>query len=101
MDLQEFKRSLADRTPPAAMTPELHALWMDASGDWDAAHRIAQSKDNRATAWVHAYLHRKEGDSSNAAYWYRRADRTVSRLSLDEEWDDIVSALLHDPPQTA
>jgi hypothetical protein len=72
----------------------LVALWHDARGDWDAAHRVAQDVDDEDGAWVHAYLHRKEGDDGNAAYWYRRAGRSPARGTLHEEWVTIVEALL-------
>jgi hypothetical protein len=69
-------------------------LWRDAHGDWDAAHDLAQSDEGGAGDWVHAYLHRKEGDDGNAAYWYRRARRPFPRGTLDEEWAEIAAALL-------
>ena len=91
MTLEEFQKS---GNEPAGLTPPLRALWHDARGDWDAAHRIAQEDDSRDAAWVHAYLHRKEGDISNARYWYARAGRTAHPGSLEEEWQVIVSNLL-------
>lgn len=94
MDLQAFKNSLANDTPPADLSSALQALWQDANDDWDEAHRLTQKEDDRAGAWVHAYLHRKEGDPSNAAYWYRRASRAMSSLSFDDEWREIAEALL-------
>ncbi len=94
MELHTFTTSLADDAPPAGLSRVLQALWHDANGDWDEAHRLAQEQDDQDGAWVHAYLHRKEGDPSNAAYWYRRAGRPVSSLSLDEEWREIAEALL-------
>ncbi len=94
MDLQTFENSLNNNAPPPGISRALQALWQDANDDWDEAHRLAQKEDDRAGAWVHAYLHRKEGDPSNAAYWYRRANRAVSNLSLDDEWREIVEALL-------
>ncbi len=94
MNLQAFEDSLANDTPPADLSNALQALWQDANDDWNEAHRLAQKEDDRAGAWVHAYLHRKEGDPSNAAYWYRRAGRPVSSLSLDDEWREIAEALL-------
>ena len=72
----------------------LLALWHDAHGDWHEAHRVAQDEDDENGAWVHAYLHRKEGDSANAGYWYRRAGRSPARGSLEEEWGAIVATLL-------
>jgi hypothetical protein len=67
---------------------------LEARGDWDSAHQIAQDDDSRDGAWVHAYLHRKEGDAGNAAYWYRRAAQPVASGALDEEWRSIANALL-------
>src|SRR5690348_7767917 len=93
MTLDEFKQSLSAATPPA-LAPALVALWHDARGDWDEAHRVAQDVDDQTGAWVHAYLHRKEGDLSNAGYWYRRAQQPVASDSLQQEWVRIVSALL-------
>jgi hypothetical protein len=91
MTFEEFQKG---GNEPTGLTPPLRALWHDARGDWDAAHRIAQGDDSHDAAWVHAYLHRKEGDTSNARYWYARAGRTAHRGSLEEEWHDIVSNLL-------
>jgi hypothetical protein len=90
----DFRASLADAAPPAGLSPALAALWRDAKGDWEGAHDLAQSDEGGAGDWVHAYLHRKEGDSGNAAYWYRRAGKPVARASLEQEWADIVEALL-------
>lgn len=94
MTLGEFLARLSDAAPPSGVHPLLAALWHDAKGDWDAAHRLAQDEDDRSGAWVHAYLHRKEGDEANAGYWYRRAGRPHCRLSLDDEWREIAEALL-------
>jgi hypothetical protein len=94
MTLAEFKASIAAASPPASIPPALVALWHDARGDWNAAHTTAQEIDDDTGAWVHAYLHRKEGDPSNAAYWYRRAGKPVARDGLDAEWDRIAAALL-------
>jgi hypothetical protein len=93
MTFDEFKATLAQASPPP-VGPLLTALWHDARGDWDAAHRVAQDVDDKAGAWVHAYLHRKEGDLGNAGYWYRRAGQPVATGSLDTEWDRIVTILL-------
>lgn len=95
MTLDDFNASLKDGAPPKNVAPELKALWHDAHGDWDEAHRIAQDIDHRNGAWVHAYLHRKEGDLANASYWYRHAGRPVATESLDAEWKSIVEALLN------
>jgi hypothetical protein len=93
MTLDEFRGTLDSATPPP-VAPLLRALWFDAKGDWNEAHRIAQDVDDADGAWVHAYLHRKEGDLGNAAYWYRRADQAVASEPLDAEWSRIVTALL-------
>lgn len=95
MTFEEFAASLEHEQPPDEAAPALCALWHDARGDWDRAHRVAQDIDDETGAWVHAYLHRKEGDQGNAAYWYRRAGRPVCRESLDAEWKTVVTALLN------
>ena len=93
MTLDDFKKTLTANRPPA-LTPALVALWHDGRGDWDRAHEVAQDVPDPDGAWVHAYLHRKEGDDSNAAYWYRRAGKPVARTSLADEWETIVTAFL-------
>jgi hypothetical protein len=70
------------------------ALWYDARGDWKKAHDFAQRNNDSESAWVHAYLHRKEGDLVNASYWYTRAGRTTPDDRLTEEWEYIVKTLL-------
>jgi hypothetical protein len=92
--LDEFRQTLGDPSPPTTLTPLLCALWHDARGNWDEAHRAAQDVDSPEGAWVHAYLHRKEGDQANAAYWYRRAQQPIARDSLESEWEGIAQALL-------
>jgi hypothetical protein len=94
MDLAEFKRTLSQARPPTGLDPAVQALWWDAKGDWAKAHDCAQAQDDAAAAWMHAYLHRKEGDHANAGYWYRRAGRRAPSHSLDEEWEAIARALL-------
>jgi hypothetical protein len=93
MTLEEFKATTSASTPPA-VSRALQALWHDARGEWDSAHEIANAVDDKTGAWVHAYLHRKEGDLENAAYWYRRAGQPVASDSLESEWITIVSALM-------
>ena len=93
MTIDEFKNTLSNASPPSVPTLLL-ALWYDARGDWEKAHSLAQDADDRSGAWVHAYLHRKEGDLGNAGYWYRRANQPVATDSLDAEWTRLVSALL-------
>jgi hypothetical protein len=94
MTLQEFEAIAGQPSAPAELAPALVALWHDARGDWAAAHRVAQETEDPTGAWVHAYLHRKEGDLSNAAYWYRRAGRPVATGALEAEWRSIAAALL-------
>jgi hypothetical protein len=90
----DFRASLSGTEPPQTLAPPLAALWWAAKGDWDAAHRIVQDENSSDAAWVHAYLHRVEGDLSNAGYWYRQAVRPVANDSLEVEWERIASALL-------
>ena len=94
LDLQAFRHSLAEPQPPAGWSLALQALWWDGKGDWSKAHEHAQARDDTASMRVHAYLHRKEGDQSNAEYWYRRAGATPSVLALDDEWKELARALL-------
>ena len=94
MDLAAFKDSLQGHGPPAGLGAALDALWHAAKGDWDKAHRLAQAQKDAAGAWVHAYLHRVEGDLSNAGHWYRRSGKTPSGAPLQQEWDEIAGALL-------
>ena len=94
MDVEAFKASLAGVAPPDDASPLLRALWHQGRGDWDAAHRIAQDQPDPEGAWVHAHLHRAEGDADNAGYWYRRAGQPFPDGSLEEEWDAIATALL-------
>lgn len=94
MDFFAFRASLKDDAPPAGLAPALAALWWDARGDWDKAHQCAQAKEDAAGNWVHAYLHRKEGDLANARYWYRRAGHDPATGALDSEWETIATALL-------
>lgn len=94
MTLDEFKLSLTGSQPPAGLSLALSALWYDARGDWDRAHECAQDQEDLDGSWVHAYLHRKEGDASNAQYWYSRARRTFYSGELQDEWTSIVTSLL-------
>lgn len=94
MNFTTFKDSLVQASPPQGLSLSLQALWYEAKGDWPKAHQLAQQEHASEGAWVHAYLHRKEGDAGNAAYWYSRAGKAVSRSSHDEEWEEIVKALL-------
>lgn len=96
MTLNEFRGTLAATSPPSCPAL-LQALWHDAKGDWGEAHRIAQDVSGADGAWVHAYLHRKEGDPSNARYWYRQAGQPEATDLLDAEWARIVAVLLSRP----
>jgi hypothetical protein len=98
MTLEQFLASVEEPTPPPVADP-LRALWHDARGDWDAAHAVAQDVHSDEGSWVHAYLHRKEGDHSNAAYWYRRAGKPVASGPLEAEWKVIASELLRNSLQ--
>jgi hypothetical protein len=94
MTLDEFRRSLTATEPPAGLTLALAGLWWDAKGDRKRAHESAQQDEGVEGSWVHAYLHRKEGDLSNSAYWYGRAGKPVCRKPLDAEWQSLAKALL-------
>ena len=91
--MADFKASLANATPSSDLAPPLAALWWAAKGDWDAAHKIVMNEDTKDAAWVHAYLHRVEGDLSNAGYWYRRAGKPEAKDTIEAEWQRIVGAL--------
>lgn len=82
------------RAPPEGLNLALRALWHLARGEWDAAHACAQRQSGRDGAWVHAHLHRVEGDLANAGYWYRRAERPPADSPLDAEWEEIATVLL-------
>ncbi|MBV8436159.1 MAG: hypothetical protein JOY95_01445 [Silvibacterium sp.] len=94
MIFEEFRTSLSAAKPPQNASPLLAALWWDAKGDWAKAHEIAQEIESADAAWVHAYLHRKEGDQGNAGYWYRRAGKPHSRAELAAEWEEIARTFL-------
>ena len=94
MTLEDFRQSPAATKPPAGLTRALVGLWWDAKGDWTRAHESAQQDEAIEGSWVHAYLHRKERDQGNAAYWYGRAAKSVCREPLDAEWLSIVRDLL-------
>ena len=94
MDFQQFLESTNSNTPPKEVAGALLALWWDKKDDWEKAHTTAQEIHNTDGAWVHAYLHRKEGDDYNAGYWYNRAKKEKGSVSLEEEWEHIVKDLL-------
>jgi hypothetical protein len=94
MDSAEFEHSLKNDTPPPDVAPALAALWWARKGDWDNAHKIVMDQDGRDAAWVHAYLHRVEGDGGNAAYWYGQARQPIASGAHEMEWTAIAAALL-------
>jgi hypothetical protein len=94
MTLHHFSDSLTRDDPPKNLSLALLGLWWDAKGDWAKAHESAQQDEGPEGSWVHAYLHRKEGDASNAAYWYGRAGKPAAQESLQEEWNEITTSLL-------
>ena len=96
--MTDLRATLSDAAPAADLAPPLKALWWAAKGDWSKAHNIVQDEESADAAWVHAYLHRVEGDLGNAGYWYRQAGQPVAKDALEAEWQRIVSALL---PQRA
>ena len=95
MDIAAFTKTLSETHPPVSLPVHLTALWFDAKGDWNAAHDLINDLEDKQSAWVHAYLHRKEGDIGNAGYWYRRAGKKASVASLQEEWEELVKAFLN------
>jgi hypothetical protein len=94
MTAEELRRTVQEAAPPAGLPLPVEALWWEAHGDWNRAHRMVDELTTPEGAWVHAYVHRCEGDLGNAAYWYRQAGRPANRLGLQEEWAQIVDALL-------
>jgi hypothetical protein len=94
MNVTELRASVAGSEPPRGLTLPVQALWWAAKGDWHQAHKLAQQAEDKSSAWVHAHLHRIEGDLSNAGHWYARAGKPADPGTLDAEWDAIAKALL-------
>jgi len=94
MNLLQLKESIKENKIPNGLSVYLKALWYDAKGDWDEAHHIIQDVPDKNASWIHAYLHRREGDINNADYWYYQAGRKRPDIPLNEEWDEIVKAML-------
>jgi hypothetical protein len=95
MTSEEFKQLIETQQEcPDLLPGVLQALWYDKKGEWHKAHEIVQNANDADSAWVHAYLHRKEGDLSNANYWYRRSSRLEFKGTLEQEWEHIASVLL-------
>lgn len=93
--LDEFRGSLAAAQPPGGIDHALVALWWAGKGEWTRAHEVVQAhEDDDRCNWVHAHLHHQEGDQSNAGYWYRRANKPVSAMSVPDEWSELAAALL-------
>jgi hypothetical protein len=96
MTIEDFRDSVLSEGPPEGLSFALAGLWWDAKGDWKRAHESVQQDEGPAGCWVHAYLHRKGGDSSNAGYWYRRARKSAAQGSFEQEWLEIARSLLSD-----
>lgn len=94
MTLNEFKDAIESNEEPADMHVLLKALWCDAQGQWERAHDLSQTDNSSDSAWMHAYLHRKEGDIGNASYWYHQAGRQAANCSLEDEWGQISTDFL-------
>jgi hypothetical protein len=93
MDVVAFRQTLTAAAPPGGFSQAMQALWWDARGDWDRAHKCAMQQDDADGCAVHAYLHRKEGDMANAGGWYKRAGRDVASGTLEQEWQALVEGL--------
>jgi hypothetical protein len=94
MTLTEFKSTLLQANPPAGSAPAVTGLWWAANDNWDKAHKLIMDEGGKDCAWVHAYLHRVEGDIENAGYWYRQAGKSAADGPLQAEWDAIATELL-------
>jgi hypothetical protein len=95
MNLPSFTASLQHDTPPKASV-YLEALWYDAKNNWKTAHSLIDHLEDKTAYWVHAYLHRKEGDLGNADYWYSRAGKKRPSTSLQREWEQLVTAMINE-----
>ncbi|MCW3117486.1 MAG: hypothetical protein JWM28_1568 [Chitinophagaceae bacterium] len=93
MSIEEFKTSLSNSLP-GNISVYLESLWYDGTGNWEKSHSTIQDIEDKNAAWIHAYLHRKEGDIWNADYWYKRAGKKRPAFSLEEEWEELVKAFL-------
>ena len=95
MTMEQFRESLSASLPPSTFSQHLQSLWYDAKGEWERSHDIIQDIEDAAAAWIHAYLHRKEGDLGNADYWYQKAARKRPSVSLQQEWENIFAELIN------
>jgi hypothetical protein len=100
MDYKEFVGSLSSSQPPPGLPETLQALWYDGKGNWERSHEIAQDIHDKNGSWIHAYLHRKEGDLSNARYWYAMAGKKETNKTLQEEWEELSKAFLGQAPES-
>ncbi len=94
MNLTDLKQALTSNHPPANLSVYLQALWYEAKDQWDKAHQLIQDLPDKNASWIHAYLHRKEGDTWNADYWYNKANRKRPAISLPEEWEQLATTFL-------
>ena len=94
MDLPVFKQSLSEKNCPSGISVYLQALWYDGKNDWKRSHELIQDIPDKNASWIHAYLHRKEGDIGNADYWYFKAGKKRPAYSLKEEWEQLVKIML-------
>jgi hypothetical protein len=94
MNRLDFRESIKGNEPPWGSSDYLKALWFDAKGNWKKAHEIIQDIDDKKASWIHAYLHRKEGDTTNADYWYSRAGKRRPAVSLENEWEQLVASFI-------
>ena len=100
MTKDEFMASVqSDPEPPGSLSRELQSMWYACKGDWDRAHHVAQDVPGADSSWVHANLHREEGDIDNARYWYARAGKSEPNASIEVERLEIVEALLEKDQQ--
>jgi hypothetical protein len=93
-DIESFKESLKHDAPPKGLGRPLEALWHASKGSWEKAHEVVMDDESKAAAWVHAHLHRRQGDAANANYWYARADKPPHDGPFDEELNTIAFGLL-------
>jgi hypothetical protein len=94
MTLEEFKKLIEQQECPESLPRLLQAMWHVKKGNWDTAHELVQEASDADSAWIHAYLHREEGDLINARYWYNRGKQPESNLTLEQEWEQMASVLL-------
>jgi hypothetical protein len=94
MNFESFQQSLGTPAPPDGSSVYLQSLWYDGKDNWEQAHNIIQDVNDKTAAWIHAYLHRKEGDVWNANYWYTKAGKRMPGYALEQEWEELVKEML-------